>query len=226
MPAPPRGQTEAAAGPLTAADGRPLKQSLNRALRRQKLRALMLIAPLLIFVLVTFIAPIADMLFRSVENQIVQETIPETVAALADWDAETGEPPGEDLFLALYADMFLAAEQKTHTRLGTRLNYQMTGISSLFRKSGRAVDRFDTDIYGEQFAEANPPAADPATWVATFETSEARNALPVTAHRWERWSAFLTEVEGDDPAEEDIPDFLFTTLYTELAAGNLGQECT
>ncbi|MEM7616430.1 MAG: ABC transporter permease, partial [Pseudomonadota bacterium] len=91
MPAPPRGQTEAATGPLTAADGRPLKQSLNRALRRQKLRALMLIAPLLIFVLVTFIAPIADMLFRSVENQIVQETIPETVAALADWDAETGE---------------------------------------------------------------------------------------------------------------------------------------
>ncbi|MEM8657904.1 MAG: ABC transporter permease, partial [Pseudomonadota bacterium] len=189
--------------------------------RRQKLRALMLIAPLLIFILVSFVMPIADMLFRSVENQIVQETIPETVAALADWDAETGEPPGEDLFLALYADMFLAAEQKTHTRLGTRLNYQMTGISSLFRKSGRAVDRFDTDIYGEQFAEANPPAADPATWVATFETSEARNALPMTAHRWERWSTFLTEVEGDDPAEEDIPDFLFTTLYTELAAGNL-----
>ena len=32
---------------VLAADGRPLKASLNRALRRQKIRALMLIAPLL-----------------------------------------------------------------------------------------------------------------------------------------------------------------------------------
>ena len=43
------------AGPVLAADGSPLKRSLNRALRRQKLRALALIAPLLIFVLITFI---------------------------------------------------------------------------------------------------------------------------------------------------------------------------
>ena len=45
-------------GPMLAADGTPLKKSLARALRRQKLRALALTAPLLIFVLVSFIAPI------------------------------------------------------------------------------------------------------------------------------------------------------------------------
>ena len=59
-----------------SADGMPLKRSLNRALRRQKLRAFVLIAPLLVFVLFTFLAPIGDMLFRSVENQIVSETLP------------------------------------------------------------------------------------------------------------------------------------------------------
>ena len=47
-------------GPMLAADGTPLKRSLARALRRQKMRALLLIAPLLLFVLITFIAPIAD----------------------------------------------------------------------------------------------------------------------------------------------------------------------
>ena len=36
-------------GPVLAADGTPLKRSLNRALRQQKMRALMLIAPLLFF---------------------------------------------------------------------------------------------------------------------------------------------------------------------------------
>ena len=60
---PPEPAAAAPAGPMLAADGRPLKASLNRALRRQKLRALALIAPLLLFILITFEAPIFDMLF-------------------------------------------------------------------------------------------------------------------------------------------------------------------
>ncbi|MEM6340294.1 MAG: ABC transporter permease, partial [Pseudomonadota bacterium] len=67
---------------MQAADGTPLKRSLKRALRRQKLRALALVAPLLIFVLITFVIPIGNMLFRSVENQIVENTLPETISAL------------------------------------------------------------------------------------------------------------------------------------------------
>ena len=132
------------AGPMLAADGTPLKKSLARALRREKLRAFLLIAPLLLFILVTFVAPIADMLFRSVENNIVQDTIPRTVQALRTWDPEESELPPEDTYLAFYTDMVFAEERKRHTRLGTRLNYEKTGISSLFRKSGRRVGRFDT----------------------------------------------------------------------------------
>ena len=65
---------------LTTSDGKPLKASLAKALRRQKLRALLLIAPLLLFVLISFAAPIVDMLFRSVQNEIV----PENAAADGD----------------------------------------------------------------------------------------------------------------------------------------------
>ena len=56
---------------LFSADGTPLKKSLNRSLRRQKMRALLLIAPLLIFILVAFIMPIVSMLSRSIENDLV-----------------------------------------------------------------------------------------------------------------------------------------------------------
>ena len=70
-------------GPVLAADGTPLKKSLSRALRRQKLRALGLVAPLLIFVLVTFVVPIGDMLLRSIKNDIVVDTLPETVSQLS-----------------------------------------------------------------------------------------------------------------------------------------------
>ena len=130
-------------GPVLAADGTPLKRSLAKALRQQKLRALMLIAPLLIFVLVSFIIPIGSMLFRSVENDMVANTLPKTVIAIQDWDALSGETPGEAVYAAFVADMVVAIEAKQHTQLGTRLNYEQTGMSSLFRKSGRKIKKLD-----------------------------------------------------------------------------------
>ncbi len=152
-------------GPVVAADGRPLKQSLQRALRRQKLRALMLIAPLLVFVLITFIAPIADMLFRSVENEIVSETLPRTVVALESWDYDSGVAPDEEVFAALAEDLLIAVKSKTHTKLGSRLNYEMSGMSSLFRQTGRKVKRMDPEEpWREQFIEVNAKWADPEVW--------------------------------------------------------------
>ncbi len=161
-------------GPILAADGRPLRQSLARALRLQKLRALMLIAPLLIFILVTFAAPIADMLFRSVENAIVPDTLPLTVAALEDWDDASGQPPGEKVFAALRRDLLAAVAAKAHTKLGSRLNYEQTGVASLLRKTGRRVKRMEEDgDLAAQFAEVHKSWADPETWATIKRFSSA-----------------------------------------------------
>ncbi|MES0810398.1 ABC transporter permease [Roseibium sp. SCPC15] len=150
---------------LTTQDGKPLKAALAKALRREKLRALMLIAPLLIFVLITFVAPIADMLFRSVENGIVADTLPRTVIAIQEWDPNSGEAPNEEVFAALYGDMVVAVEQKTHTRLGSRLNYEQSGISSLFRKTGRRIKRMDeAGPFKEQFLDADKKWGNVSTW--------------------------------------------------------------
>ncbi len=130
-------------GPMLAADGTPLKKSLARSLRNQKMRALLLIAPLLVFVLISFVIPIISMLFRSVENDIVVNTIPLTVEALDSWSPDSGELPGEDVYSAFIQDMVVAIEAKKHTRLGSRLNYERTGMSSLFRRSGRAIKKLD-----------------------------------------------------------------------------------
>lgn len=156
-----------ASGPVLSADGTPLKRSLAIALRREKLRALMLIAPLLIFILVTFILPIGDMLFRSVENSIVPDTLPLTVVALKDWDHETDETPGEAVFDAFARDLQVSVAAKSHTRLGSRLNYEMSGISSLFRKSGRQIKKWDLEADGpfkELFAEVDEDWLDPILW--------------------------------------------------------------
>jgi putative spermidine/putrescine transport system permease protein len=142
------------AGPVLTQDGRPLKASLARALRREKLRAFVLIAPLLFFILLTFAAPIFDMLLRSVDNSIVPETLPRTVVALQDWDPATGELPGEPAFAALAEDLKEAVAAKMHTRLGTRLNYETSGMSSLMRKSGRMVEDLSGPGIKEQMIAA------------------------------------------------------------------------
>jgi putative spermidine/putrescine transport system permease protein len=160
-----------ASAPVLTTDGMPLKRSLNRALRRQKLRALALIAPLLIFVLVTFIFPIASMLFRSVQNDIVSNTLPYTVQALGSWDASTGDLPPEAVFEAMYFDMFLAAEAKRHTRLGTRLNYEQTGLSSLFRQSGRKLDDLGKDLE-RPIGRLNASWRDGETWHRIFNANQ------------------------------------------------------
>jgi putative spermidine/putrescine transport system permease protein len=131
--------------PMLAADGTPLKASLARAERRARLRAFALVAPLLLFVLVTFVAPIADMLFRSVENRLVPDNMPRTVAALADWDPATGTPPPDAAFAALIDDMQAMVAAKSHTRVGQRLNYETSGLAGLFRRTGREAENAEGD---------------------------------------------------------------------------------
>ena len=128
---------------LLSADGRPLKQSLSRSLRQQKIRALLLIAPLLIFIFVAFIMPIVSMLSRSVENDLVSQTLPQTVQALQSWDALSGELPSEPVYAAFALDIQNAAKAKVHTKVGLRLNYEKSGNASLFKKTARKAKKWD-----------------------------------------------------------------------------------
>ncbi|MEL6480608.1 MAG: ABC transporter permease [Pseudomonadota bacterium] len=208
-------------GRLLAADGTPLKQSLARALRREKIRAFMLVAPLLFFILITFVAPIADMLLRSIDNKIVPNTIPGTVEALQDWDPATGAP-GEDVFRAMYFDMFLAAEAKEHTRLGSRLNYEESGMASLFRSTGRDLDNMG-DTYkdplediSEDWDEAGPwynlMAAGPGREAAAGVAAEARERLRTMTDE-----PFVGTTDFEPAAEiaELLP--VTTRAYTDFA---------
>ncbi|WP_458790959.1 ABC transporter permease [Yoonia sp. MH D7] len=224
-------------GPVLAADGRPLKASLSRALRREKLRAMMLIAPLLVFIVITFIVPIGQMLFRSVENQIVSETLPRTTVALGNWSVKSAQAPDEDLFFALTQDLVVAVERKEHTRLGSRLNYEQSGASSLFRKTGRAVDDIG-EIYADQFQALDPVLAEPATFAALFasdkwleavgeDESEAvtrrfivdpdvAESLPRTADAYREFAIFTQREDGDDPRAQMPWNSVYLALYEDL----------
>lgn len=139
---------------LKTADGTLLKLSLERSLRRRKRNALLLVTPLFLFILITFLLPIFDMLIRSVDNKITAEILPTTVPLLAKWDARSGKLPDEPVFKAFITDAQIASKAKTINRLGKRLNYEKSGTSSLFRKTGRKLKKFKANKLTGTYQEA------------------------------------------------------------------------
>ncbi len=150
--------------PLMTADGVPLKQSLQRALRQKRRGAFLLTLPLLVFIFIFFVAPIADMMFRSIENEVVGKYIPRTVAALKDWDATSGELPDEKVFAALVEDIKIGRKDRTIGKVARRLNYEIAGMSSLFRSTARRVARLDEGPYKEALIAIRPQWGELETW--------------------------------------------------------------
>ncbi|KPQ07873.1 MAG: ABC-type spermidine/putrescine uptake system permease component [Rhodobacteraceae bacterium HLUCCA12] len=146
-----------------------IKRQLGRALRRQKLRALLLIAPLLIFIIVGFINPIASMLLRSVENNIVQETLPRTIEALHDWDSDSDELPPEETFTALAADLQIAIENRSALTFARRMNFEIAGFTTMIRRVQREVRGWDVEADGpfrEQMIDMHRGWGEVQTWRA------------------------------------------------------------
>ncbi len=151
------------AGPiLTTADGTPLKQALARATRRNKIRAFLLVAPLVLFILVTFIIPIVDMLTRSVSNPEVQEAIPQTAALLAGWDGQG--LPSEEVFASLAKELSQKDNRRNIGRMAARLNYEDSGFRSLLNKTQRRISRVKEGPYKEALIEIDGDWGKTSVW--------------------------------------------------------------
>ena len=120
-----------------------LKRDLHRAQLRKRTMALALIAPLAIFLMITFVVPIGVLLKRAIENPEVASTLPHTVAALSKWDRK--EVPSDAAFVALAQDLTLAKEENTAGTLARRINSEIPGARSIIMKTMRAMPPVDAD---------------------------------------------------------------------------------
>ena len=158
---------------IVTADGIPLKISLARAQRRSKIVAFMMVFPLLVFIVVAFIGPIADMLLLSIDNSIVKKILPKSSEALQNWDEYSGELPGEAVFAAMVDEIKKAKAAKEHTRVGQRLNYESSGFSSLFRKAGRKVNKIKTPPFKEALIKSDKRWGEIYTWQVIKQNSSS-----------------------------------------------------
>ncbi len=142
-----------------------LVRQLARAERARKWRAFSLTLPLLVFLLLTFVVPIAALLVRAVENPEVARALPRTVAALNGWD-RVAAPPAP-AYAALTADLAALPDAADAGLLARRLNSEAPGARSLVMGAYRALPIAGTpDAVRARLLELDPRWAEPAFWQA------------------------------------------------------------
>ena len=164
----------AAAGKLDETGSASLKKSLRRAERRKRHAAFMLTAPLLGYLGVLFFVPLAGMLWLSVANTAIPDYMPETVAALAQW--QPSALPPEAAYAAVAGDLTTAFKKHTFGRIAKRLNEEVPGTFGLINKTTFRISHLKP----------------PPSWKAELEKIDPKwSQLPI----WrllQRESSFLT----------------------------------
>ena len=126
--------------PMMTADGIPLKKSLQMSLRREKLRAFGLVAGPALFILILFVWPIYTLFLKSIDDNLVNDVLPRTMAIYEEWDGQ--DLPDEEHYEAMFLDL-TTAEKLQIGKVSTRMNYAKSGWKSLIKKSNRKFKKLD-----------------------------------------------------------------------------------
>lgn len=114
-----------------------LKSSLDRAERLNKTKSLLLVVPLLAFITVFFLLPIGAMLLRSIQNPTLSTAMPQTAAALANWEGTA--LPDEQLFATVGHEILALQEARQLDSVGSDLNRVMGDAKSLMARTARGL---------------------------------------------------------------------------------------
>ena len=156
-------------------DRHALRRQLARAERHRKWRAFSLTLPLLLFLLLTFLIPIATLLKRAVENPEVPNALPRTVAALQAWNREG--TPEADAFAAVVKDLSALPDSSDAGALARRLNSEAPGARSLVMNTFKALP-----------VQGTSPSSDVKAWLLALDArwGEATywQAIAKNASRW------------------------------------------
>src|SRR5437773_754164 len=109
------------AGRLGVIDSDALKAGLRRTERTQKLHALLLVAPLLLFLALNFVLPIGSMLLRSIQDPELSAVLPRTAASLRN--LEGGALPDDRIAAVFATELKQTRETGALSAVANRLNY-------------------------------------------------------------------------------------------------------
>lgn len=131
---------------------------------------MLLVVPLLLFIGVTFLAPLGMMLLRSVHDPVVADALPETLGALVEWDGE-GLPP-EAAYAAIAGELTRAREERTLGQVAGRVNRVESGMRSLFTRTARGLQDVTEGPWRDVMVELDEAWGQPAVWNAVRATGQ------------------------------------------------------
>ncbi len=134
---------------LTAAE---IAQSRKNQ-RRRKLIAALFVTPLMLFVLIAFVAPIGTMLYRSVYHPTVAQLIPDTLQGLSGWEETSDVRPDDAVLNAFAVELQKLAKERRAGKLAEEINRSRPGSSSLIKSSARKLKKMDSALLASAGAE-------------------------------------------------------------------------
>lgn len=137
--------------------------------RRAPFRALLLVAPMLVFLGLFFVWPLVTVIVQAVSDPSVSRVLTRTAAEIDAWDG-TGTPPAE-VQAALRADIIANTDDMAMGDVTRRLNATKSGFRSLMGKTLPAV-RENPDV---DLVSIDKRWGDPVFWAAIKS-----NASPYT----------------------------------------------
>ncbi len=191
-----------------------LKVRLRRAERMRQIKAFGLIAPLLGFLLISFVVPIAAMMLRSVHDTELSGVWPATAAAIRTWD-DRKTLPDEATFAALAQDLKTSQKERTLAVAARRLNYDLRNGRSLLFSTARALPEA-ADRWTDAVVAANPRWADVETWGAVARASGPATGFFLLA-ALDRNRTASGKIVSAPPEEALFVDVLKRTFVVSLA---------
>ena len=183
------------------------------ARRKKRLTAFLFVAPLLLFILVTFVAPIGSMLWRSVYHPTVAELIPLTLAELERWD-DHKQLPDEQTLQVFVSELHGLNEQRLSGKLSEEFNRAYTGMSSVVKATARRVGRLDAQALQSQgvqtLLDAHRNWSKPELWYAIERAGKVYT-----------YDYYLTALDLEMHPDEGIQARQDTQIYLQLYSKTL-----
>ena len=180
--------------------------------RKKRLTAFLFVVPLLIFILLTFVAPIASMLWRSVHHPTVAELIPQTLSELQRWQGQA--LPDQQTLDVFARELHGLAKERLSGKLAEEFNRAQAGMSSVVKSSARKVARLTPEQLESRGAQtlldAHRNWSKPEVWMAIQRAGQRYT-----------YDYYLTALDLELSAEHEIQVREDTQIYLQLYSKTL-----
>jgi putative spermidine/putrescine transport system permease protein len=200
---------------LPAADPA-LAAAVRRTTRGQRVRAMLLVAPLFVLLLLSFCLPIAELLAHAVYDPTMHDALPRTAAAL---DTSPGQGVPDDIVFTALGDDLLAAKQNDSLyNLAKDLNNLLPAARSHVLRTARSLSP-EKSLTRAELTSVDPFWGESETWFAIrggvrpFTTSYLLAAIDL---QWTPNGSI-----GQVPADQAIYRTIFARTFAIAAAVTL-----